>query len=45
MNRYPAPELKDVPEDIKARILEVQEKAGAGSLFLLWIPVKVGQEA
>jgi uncharacterized peroxidase-related enzyme len=28
MNRYPAPELKDVPEDIKAKILEVQEKAG-----------------
>ena len=28
MNRYAAPELKDVPEDIRARILEVQEKAG-----------------
>jgi uncharacterized peroxidase-related enzyme len=27
-NRYPAPELKDVPEDIRARILEVQEKSG-----------------
>jgi uncharacterized peroxidase-related enzyme len=27
-SRYPAPELKDVPEDIRARILEVQEKAG-----------------
>ena len=27
-NRYPAPELKDLPEDIRARILEVQEKAG-----------------
>jgi uncharacterized peroxidase-related enzyme len=26
--RYPAPELKDVPEDIKARMLEVQEKSG-----------------
>jgi uncharacterized peroxidase-related enzyme len=26
--RYPAPELKDLPEDIKARVLEVQEKAG-----------------
>ena len=26
--RYPAPVLKDVPEDIRARILEVQEKAG-----------------
>ena len=28
MNRYPAPEIKDVPEDIRARILEVQDKAG-----------------
>ncbi len=27
-NRYPVPELKDLPEDIRARILEVQEKAG-----------------
>jgi len=27
-NRYPAPELKDLPEDMRARILEVQEKAG-----------------
>jgi len=27
-SRYPAPELKDVPDDIRARILEVQEKAG-----------------
>ena len=27
-NRYPAPVLKDVPEDIRARIVEVQEKAG-----------------
>jgi uncharacterized peroxidase-related enzyme len=27
-SRYPATELKDVPEDIRARILEVQEKAG-----------------
>jgi len=26
--RYPAPTLEQVPEDIKARILEVQEKAG-----------------
>ena len=26
--RYPAPELKNVPEDIRARILQVQEKAG-----------------
>ena len=28
MSRYPAPELKDLPEDIRAKILEVQEKAG-----------------
>ena len=28
MNRYPPPELKDVPEDIRARIIEVQEKSG-----------------
>jgi uncharacterized peroxidase-related enzyme len=26
--RYPAPELNDLPDDIKAKILEVQEKAG-----------------
>lgn len=26
--RYPAPELKDLPEDLRRRILEVQEKAG-----------------
>jgi len=28
MNRYPAPDINDLPEDIKARVLEVQEKAG-----------------
>ena len=28
MNRYPAPQLKDLPEDIRTRVLEVQEKAG-----------------
>lgn len=28
MNRYPAPEIKDMPEDIRIKILEVQEKAG-----------------
>ena len=28
MIRYPVPELQDLPEDIRARILEVQEKAG-----------------
>jgi uncharacterized peroxidase-related enzyme len=28
LSRYPAPELSDVPEDIRNRILEVQEKAG-----------------
>ena len=26
--RYPAPELKDLPEDIRTKVLEVQEKAG-----------------
>ena len=26
--RYPAPEIKDLPEDIRAKILEVQQKAG-----------------
>ena len=26
--RYPAPDLKDLPDDIRTRILEVQEKAG-----------------
>ena len=26
--RYPTPELNDLPDDIKAKILEVQEKAG-----------------
>lgn len=26
--RYPAPEIKDLPDDIKAKVLEVQEKAG-----------------
>jgi len=28
VSRYPAPTLENVPEDIRARILEVQEKAG-----------------
>jgi uncharacterized peroxidase-related enzyme len=28
MNRYPMPELKDLPEDMRQRILEVQEKSG-----------------
>jgi uncharacterized peroxidase-related enzyme len=28
MTRYPAPELKDLPDDIRAKVLEVQEKAG-----------------
>jgi uncharacterized peroxidase-related enzyme len=26
--RYPLPELKDLPDDVRARILEVQEKSG-----------------
>jgi uncharacterized peroxidase-related enzyme len=28
ISRYPVPELKDLPEDLRARILDVQEKAG-----------------
>ncbi len=28
MTRYPAPELKDLPDDIRTKVLEVQEKAG-----------------
>ncbi|AHG63812.1 peroxidase-related enzyme [Advenella mimigardefordensis] len=28
VSRFPVPELKDMPEDIQARILEVQEKSG-----------------
>ena len=28
MNRYPAPEIKDLPDDIRQRVLDVQEKAG-----------------
>jgi uncharacterized peroxidase-related enzyme len=28
ISRYPVPELKDLPEDMRARILEVQDKAG-----------------
>ena len=28
MPRYPAPDLKDLPDDIRAKVLEVQEKAG-----------------
>ncbi len=28
MNRYPSPQMVDLPDDIKSRVLEVQEKAG-----------------
>ena len=28
MSRYPAPEIHDLPDDIRAKVLEVQEKAG-----------------
>ena len=28
ISRYPVPELKDLPEDLRERILQVQEKAG-----------------
>ena len=27
-NRFPAPELNDLPDDIKTKVLEIQEKAG-----------------
>ena len=28
ISRYPVPELDDLPEDLRKRILEVQDKAG-----------------
>ena len=28
MNRYPHPEIQDLPDDLRAKILEVQDKAG-----------------
>ena len=28
ISRYPVPELEDMPDDVRARILEVQERAG-----------------
>jgi hypothetical protein len=28
ISRYPVPKLEDLPDDIRARILEVQEKSG-----------------
>jgi uncharacterized peroxidase-related enzyme len=28
LSRYPVPELADIPEDLRARMLEVQDKAG-----------------
>ena len=28
MNRYPAPEIHNLPPDLREKILEVQEKAG-----------------
>ena len=28
ISRYPVPELKDLPDDLRQRILQVQEKAG-----------------
>ena len=28
MSRYPAPELSNLPEDIRAKVLEVQANAG-----------------
>ncbi len=36
-SRYPLPDLADLPEDIRARILEVQEKAGfVPNVFLMF---------
>lgn len=36
MNRFPLPELQDLPEDIRLKILAVQEKAGfVPTVFLL----------
>ena len=35
ISRYPVPELTDLPEDLRTRILEVQQKAGFGpNVFL-----------
>ena len=28
ISRFPVPEIKDLPEDIRARVLAVQEKSG-----------------
>ncbi len=28
ISRYPVPEIKDLPDDLRSRVLEVQEKAG-----------------
>jgi hypothetical protein len=28
ISRYPVPELKDLPDDVRQRMLQVQEKAG-----------------
>lgn len=28
ISRYPVPKLEDLPDDMRARMLEVQEKAG-----------------
>ncbi len=37
-NRYPLPELKDLPEDLRSRILEVQEKSGFVPNVFLALP-------
>ena len=37
MSRYPAPELSNLPEDIRAKVLEVQAKAGfVPNVFWPW---------
>jgi hypothetical protein len=33
MSRYPYPDLKDLPEDMRTKILDVQEKAGFVPMF------------
>ena len=39
ISRYPVPKLEDLPEDIRARMLEVQEKAGfIPNVFVFCVP-------
>src|SRR6478752_7377368 len=37
ISRFPVPEMKDLPEDVRQRILAVQEKSGfVPNVFLAW---------